>query len=63
MADSHVISELVKKRAELCGNIIHYKQLISSLDKDLAIIDGTIKIFDVDYDIYSIKPIIKCHIH
>lgn len=59
MADTHVISALVKKRAELRGDIIHYKQLIATLDKDLQTIDATIKIFDVDYDISSIKPVIK----
>lgn len=59
MADTHVISALVKKRAELRGEIIHYKQLIATLDKDLQTIDATIKIFDVDYDISSIKPVIK----
>ena len=50
---------MVKKRAELRGDIIHYKQLIATLDKDLQTIDATIKIFDVDYDISSIKPVIK----
>ena len=59
MADTHVISALVKKRAELRGDIIHYKQLIATLDKDLQTIDATIKIFDVDYDISSIKPVRK----
>ncbi|MFV0563206.1 hypothetical protein [Malaciobacter mytili] len=59
MADTHVISALVKKRAELRGDIIHYKQLIETLNKDLQTIDATIKIFDVDYDISSIKPVIK----
>lgn len=59
MADTHVISALVKKRAELRGDIIHYKQLIATLDKDLQTIDATIKIFDVDYDISSVKPIRK----
>ena len=59
MADTHVISALVKKIAELRGDIIHYKQLIATLDKDLQTIDATIKIFDVDYDISSIKPVIK----
>ena len=54
-----IISALVKKRAELRGDIIHYKQLIATLDKDLQTIDATIKIFDVDYDISSIKPVIK----
>ena len=59
MADTHIIFELVKKIAELRGDIIHYKQLIATLDKDLQTIDATIKIFDVDYDISSIKPVIK----
>ena len=59
MADSHVISALSTKRGEILGSIKHYKQLISSLDKDLQNIDATIKIFDVDYDISSIKPVIK----
>ena len=59
MADSHVISALSTKRGEILGSIKHYKQIISSLDKDLTNIDATIKIFDVDYDISSIKPVIK----
>ena len=59
MADSHVISALSCKRGEILGSIKYYKQLISSLDKDLQTIDATIKIFDVDYDISSIKPVIK----
>lgn len=59
MADTYVISALVKKRAELRGDIIHYKQLIVTLDKNLQTIDATIKIFDVDYDISSIKPVRK----
>lgn len=59
MADSHVISALSTKRGEILGSIKHYKQIISSLDKDLQTIDATIKIFDVDYDISSIKPVRK----
>lgn len=59
MAEPHVISALVKKRSELRGDIIHYKELIASLDKDLATIDNTIKIFDPDYNISSIKPVNK----
>lgn len=35
MADTHVISALATKRGELLGSIRHYKQLITSLDKDL----------------------------
>ena len=59
MADSHVISALVKKRAELRGDIIHYKQLIATLDKDLQNIDATIKIFEPDYKFGSEKVVNK----
>ena len=59
MADSHVISALSCKRGEILGSIKYYKQLISSLDKDLANIDATIKIFEPDYKIGSEKIVNK----
>ena len=62
MADSHVISALSTKRGEILGSIKHYKQLISSLDKDLANIDVTIKIFEPDYKFGSEK-IVNKHIN
>ena len=67
MADSHVISALSTKRGEILGSIKHYKQIISSLDKDLANIDATIKIFEPNYkfgsekikDYYGIKTLFE----
>lgn len=59
MADSHVISALSSKRGEILGSIKHYKQLISSLDKDLQNIDATIKIFEPDYKFGSEKVVNK----
>ena len=59
MADSHVISALSTKRGEILGSIKHYKQLISSLDKDLTNIDATIKIFEPDYKFGSEKIVNK----
>ena len=59
MADSHVISALSTKRGEILGSIKHYKQIISSLDKDLANIDATIKIFEPDYKFGSEKIVNK----
>ena len=59
MADSHVISALSTKRGEILGSIMHYKQIISSLDKDLANIDATIKIFEPDYKFGSEKVVNK----
>lgn len=59
MAESHVISALSTKRGELLGSIRHYKQLITSLDKDLATIDATIRIFEPDYKLGSTKIVNK----
>ena len=59
MADSHVISALSTKRGEILGSIKHYKQIISSLDKDLTNIDATIKIFEPDYKFGSEKIVNK----
>ena len=60
MADSHVISALSTKRGEILGSIKHYKQLISSLDKDLQNIDATIKIFEPDYK-FGYEKIVNKH--
>ena len=59
MADTHVISALSTKRGEILSSIKHYKQLLSSLDKDLANIDATIKIFEPDYKFGSEKVVNK----
>ena len=60
MADSHVISVLSTKRGEILGSIKHYKQLISSLDKDLQNIDATIKIFKPDYK-FGFEKVVNKH--
>ena len=59
MANTHVISALSTKRGEILGSIKHYKQLISSLDKNLQNIDATIKIFEPDYKFGSEKVVNK----
>lgn len=59
MADTHVISALSSKRGEILGSIKHYEQIIASLDKDLANIDATIKIFEPDYKFGSEKIVNK----
>lgn len=50
MAQSHVISALTSKRAELSGKIKQLQAEIVSLEEQLDHIDGSIKIFDPDYD-------------
>lgn len=59
MAETHVLSALTKKRAELLGDIRYYKKLIYDLDKDLANVDATIRIFEPNFKFGAVKPINK----
>ena len=59
MAETHVISALTTKRAELAGKIQHYQSEIIKFEDELNYIDGAIKVFDPDYKINSIKSIVK----
>ena len=59
MAESHVISALVKKRSELLGNIEYYEQIIKESEENLHTIDKAILIFDDSYNLSSVKPINK----
>ena len=55
MAESHVISALVKKRAEISGKIKHYEKIIKEYRENLTSLDKTIHIFDNNYDLRTIK--------
>lgn len=55
MAETHVISALVKKRSEVSGKIKHYENLLKKAKTDLQSIDQTIHLFDESYDLRSIK--------
>ncbi len=55
MAETHVISALTSKRAEVSGEIKHYEKLLKKSKLDLASIDQTIHIFDETYDLRTIK--------
>lgn len=55
MAESHVISGLVSKRAELSGLFQLHQIELRQIAIDLAHIDGAIKLFDPDYDLNAIK--------
>ena len=50
MAESHVISALIKKRSELSGEIEYYEKIIKEHREDLVSLDKTIHLFDEDYD-------------
>lgn len=56
MAESHVISALTSKRAELAGIIQHHQKEISRLSEEVKTLDAAIKLFEPDYRIQGIKP-------
>lgn len=55
MAESHVVSGLVAKRSELSGLLAHHQEVIRQLFISIGNLDGTIKLFDPDYDLRTIK--------
>ena len=55
MAETHVISALTKKRAEVSGEIKHYENLLKKSKLNLQSIDQTIHLFDESYDLRTIK--------
>jgi hypothetical protein len=56
MTESHVVSGLVAKRAELTGLIEHFQAQIRQLSMDVDHLDATLLLFNPDYDLLSIKP-------
>lgn len=56
MAESHVISALVAKKAALSGEVVALQRQIAVLETHLSHIDATIKLFEPDYDLRSIRP-------
>ena len=55
MAETHVISALTNKRAEVSGEIKHYENLLKKSKLSLQSIDQTIHLFDESYDLRTIK--------
>ncbi|GAB4151105.1 MAG: hypothetical protein Tsb0016_23130 [Sphingomonadales bacterium] len=58
MAETHVISALVDKRARLLGEIENRRFQIIRLEIELGHLDAAIKMFKPGYDVASILP--KC---
>lgn len=55
MAESHVISALTAKRAELAGLIDHHRKEITRISDEVKTLDATIRIFEPEYRISLIK--------
>lgn len=56
MAEPHVITALVKRRAELSGDIESTQKHLQQMILDLEHLDRTLLMFDPDYRIETIKP-------
>ena len=56
MADPHVITVLVRKRAELASDIENAHEALRKLIADLETVDAPLLMFDPDYKVESIKP-------
>lgn len=56
MQNEHVLSGLIRKRAELAGQLEHAQNQVRKLIIDLDNIDAAIWIFDPDVKLDAIKP-------
>jgi|HubBroStandDraft_1064217.scaffolds.fasta_scaffold00843_5 predicted RNase H-like nuclease (RuvC/YqgF family) len=59
MANEIAIAALVRKRAELAGEVIRCEREISRLRTQIASLDATIRIFDPEQVPARIRPVIK----
>ncbi|MEB0032690.1 hypothetical protein QN372_18230 [Undibacterium sp. RTI2.1] len=55
MAESHIVSGLVSKRAEVAGQIASFKSEIIRLQGALSHLDGSIKLFVPEFDLRTVK--------
>ena len=56
MTESHVVSALIRKRAELAGQIEHAQTTLRQLIIDLDNLDATLRLFEPDIELEDIKP-------
>lgn len=56
MGQSLVLSGLVAKRAEMAGEVAHHRQALQRLGAELGHLDATIRLFDPNYDLRSVRP-------
>ena len=56
MAEPHVVTALIRKRAELAGQIEHTQTELRQFIIDLDNLDATIRLFKPDIDLEEIRP-------
>jgi hypothetical protein len=55
MAEKHVVSALVERRARVAGDLRKMQLRVMALKADLAAIDSCIRMFKADYEIETIE--------
>ncbi len=55
MAETHVISTLTSKWAELARLVEHHRKEISRISEEVKTIDATINLFEPEYRISAIR--------
>ena len=56
MAETHVMAALIRKRAELAGDIENTHAALKRMIAELEHLDSTLRLFDPDVDIPAIRP-------
>jgi hypothetical protein len=56
MADPHVVTALIRKRAEIAGLIEHHQTMLRQANIDLDNLDATLRLFVPDIDLEEIRP-------
>lgn len=56
MSESHVVTGLIAKRAEMAGLMAHHQQEIDKLASSLSHLDATLKLFAPEMDMRSLRP-------
>ena len=56
MAEPHVITGLVRKRAELAGDIENTHEHLRKMIHELEHLDATLLLFDPSFEVEAIKP-------
>lgn len=55
MAETHVLSGLIAKRSEIAGLVAHHQQQIARLSSALQHLDATLKLFDPEIDLRTLR--------
>lgn len=56
MGESHVMTGLVAKRAELAGKLEHHQSMVRQLIMEIDALDQTLRLFNPDIELDEIKP-------